>query len=95
MSGAPLLQHPYYLLSWTTMSHEQRDFRRGLALQWARTVLRPGNQLLVARCGGRSTFTMANWDGHWIVSISGIDDISPLCVLRVNGRDVVNPGLWP
>lgn len=33
-----------------------------------------------------ATFTFAGWDGHWIVSKSGINDISASSITHVNGQ---------
>lgn len=88
-----LLDHPYYQLDWMGMDKAERRQRSELARQWAMDMIKLGDRITVARCGGRSTFTMAGWDGHWMVSRSGWNDLAPICVLRINGRHVVNPGL--
>lgn len=84
--------HPYYQLDWVAMPKHERDQRRELSQAWAEATVKPGDVLFVARCGGRSRFTVARWDGKWIESKSGANDISPLCILRINGRDASNPG---
>ena len=52
----------------------------------AKAVLRVGDRLRVTKCPGTKRWiTFASWSGHWIVSKSGIDDFSPLCVDMLNG----------
>lgn len=60
-----------------------------LAEQNAKAILKPGDRLRVTRCPGTKRWiTFKSWDGHWIVSKSGIDDISPKCVDRLNDKPV-------
>lgn len=74
------------------LTDEQRaeNQRRSLiAEQNAKKVLKAGDRLRVTKCpGGKRWITFAEWDGHWIVSKSGINDYSPLCVDRLNGEVV-------
>lgn len=52
----------------------------------AKGVLKVGDRLRVSKCPGTKRWiTFASWSGHWIVSKSGIDDFSPLCVDMLNG----------
>ncbi|MCU0892448.1 MAG: hypothetical protein MUE77_12080 [Sandarakinorhabdus sp.] len=95
MKRTCLLDHPYYQLDWIAIPPAERVRRRDAAYVWARAILKVGDRLTVSRCGYRKTYTMAGWNDPWIVSASGIYDISPLCVLRINGQHIVNPGLWP
>lgn len=74
------------------MTPEQREEnkRRSLVAEAnAKKVLKPGDRLRVTKCPGTKRWiTFAGWDGHWIVSKSGIDDYSPLCVDMRNGAPV-------
>ena len=74
------------------LTEEQRVENRRLSLlaeQNAKTVLKPGDRLRVTKCPGTKRWiTFERWDGHWIVSKSGINDFSPLCVDMVNGEPV-------
>lgn len=55
----------------------------------AKRVLKPGDRLRVAKCPGTKRWiTFASFDGHWIVSKSGINDYSPACVDMLNGKPV-------
>lgn len=55
----------------------------------AKKILKPGDRLRVTKCPGTKRWiTFAEWEGHWIVSKSGIDDYSPRCVDRLNGGPV-------
>jgi hypothetical protein len=55
----------------------------------AKGVLKVGDRLRVSKCPGTKRWiTFANWSGHWIVSKSGIDDYSPLCVDMLNGESI-------
>ena len=52
-------------------------------------MLRKGDRIRVSRCGGIVvTYTFEEWDGVWIRSKSGIDDLHPLNILKVNGIPV-------
>lgn len=64
--------------------------RRGLiAEENAKKVLKPGDRLRVTKCPGTKRWiTFDSWDGHWIVSKSGINDFSPMCVDMLNGEPV-------
>lgn len=74
------------------LSEQQRQLNRErslLAEQNAKKVLKPGDRLRVTKCPGTKRWiTFATWDGHWIVSKSGIGDYSPLCVDMLNGEAV-------
>ena len=60
-----------------------------LAVENAKKVLKPGDRIRVTKCPGtRRWITFAGWDGYWIVSLSGINDYSALCVDRLNGAPV-------
>lgn len=59
------------------------------AIERAKARLKIGDRIRVRRCGGISaTYTLAGWDGCWMVSKSGISDLFPLHVTRVNGQPV-------
>lgn len=74
------------------MTEDQRIENRRLSViaeQNAKKILKPGDRLRVTKCPGTKRWiTFAKWDGHWIVSKSGIDDYSPLCVDRLNAEAV-------
>ena len=74
------------------LTEEQRaeNRRRGLVAEAnAKKLLKSGDRLRVTKCPGTKRWiTFAEWDGHWIVSKSGIDDYSPLCVDMLNGEAV-------
>lgn len=65
----------------------------------ARAALQHGDRIRVTRCGGGSpTFTFVGFDEdtpgvrdgslkpYWMVSKSGLNDLSPFCVIAVNGK---------
>lgn len=55
----------------------------------AKAALKPGDRIRVGRCGGAfPTYTFVGFDegsSYWMVSKSGRDDLSPYCVIAVNG----------
>lgn len=54
----------------------------------ARRLLKVGDRLRVARCGGQKvTVTMTGWDGRWITSAK-YNDIHARHVEKVNGVPV-------
>lgn len=61
------------------------------AAERAYAALKLGDRIRVTRCGGSApTFTLdgfVEFNGHrrWMRSRSGIDDLSPYCVIAVNG----------
>lgn len=60
-----------------------------LATKNAQDVLCVGDKIRASRCGGiKSTYTFLRWENDFIVSKSGIDDISALNIDRLNGRPV-------
>ena len=57
------------------------------AVEAAKKVLRKGDRIRVSRCGGIvATYTFDGWDGIWIRSKSGIDDLHPASISKVNGK---------
>lgn len=59
------------------------------AVENARGILKPGDKIRVDRCGCFSaTYTFDHWDGNWIVSKSGIDDLFAGSITRLNGTPV-------
>lgn len=51
-------------------------------------ALKPGDRLRIQRCGPTFvTVTFRDWDGGWICSRT-LYDISPVNVLKVNGKPV-------
>lgn len=70
-------------------SVEERQRLFLLAEQNARTVLKRGDRIRVTKCPGTKRWaTFECWDGHWIVSRSGINDFAPGCIDMVNGNPV-------
>ena len=70
---------------------KQRNERR---VENAKKILKCGDRIRVSRCSGtNTTYTFSGWDGRWIVSKSGINDISVVSVFRLNGKDIdfLNP----
>lgn len=74
------------------LTEEQKEERRRQSLiaeKNAKLVLKPGDRLRVTKCPGTKRWiTFSHWDGHWIVSKSGIDDYSPFHADRVNDTAV-------
>lgn len=74
------------------LTEEQKAENRRLGLlaeENAKKVLQPGDRLRVSKCPGTKRWiTFSHWDGHWIVSKSGINDYSPRHVDRVNDQAV-------
>lgn len=70
------------------LTEEQKAENRRLCMiaeKNAKKVLRVGDKIRVTKCPGTKRWiTFAGWDGHWIVSKSGINDYSPRCVDMVN-----------
>jgi hypothetical protein len=55
----------------------------------AKTTLKRGDRLRVVRCPGTKRWvTFDHWDGQWIVTKSGIDDIHAVNIDKVNDRDI-------
>ncbi len=70
------------------LSEEQKALLKR-ATERARAVLKPGDRLSARRCCDQKIHvTMSAWDGDWIVSRSGIDDIHAAHIYRLNGRPV-------
>ena len=76
------------------MSHTEEERARRvrlskLATDSAKTTLKNGDRLRVTRCPGTKRWvTFDHWDGYWIVTKSGIDDIHAINVDRVNTESV-------
>lgn len=76
--------------------HKENDAERNARIrksliceQNAKKILKKGDRLRVSKCPGTKRYiTFERWDGHWIVSKSGIDDYSPVSVDRLNGKEV-------
>lgn len=52
----------------------------------AKRKLKKGDRVSITKCPGtKRTFTFDHWDGHWMVSKSGINDYAPIHILLVNG----------
>jgi hypothetical protein len=57
------------------------------AVNKAKQVLKKGDRIRVTKCPGRKrTIIFESWDGHWIVSKSGINDYSPTSIDMLNGK---------
>lgn len=73
------------------MTHEERRARRIAFIaevERAKKVLKRGDRIRVSRCGGIvATYTFDHWDGYWIVSKSGIDDLAAGSISKINGKD--------
>jgi hypothetical protein len=56
----------------------------------AKAALKQGDRLRITRCGclKKTWVTFDRWDGKWIVSRSGISDISPTHIDQVNNKPV-------
>jgi hypothetical protein len=71
------------------LTEEEKERNRKLSLiaeRNAKAVLKVGDRLRVTKCpGSKRWITFVSWSGHWIVSKSGIDDFSPICVDMLNG----------
>lgn len=60
-----------------------------LAGRNAKKVLKPGDRVRVTKCPGTKRWvTFVGWNGHCIVSKSGISDYSPCTIDRLNGEPV-------
>jgi len=70
------------------LTPEQLDeIRRATAR--AKAVLKPGDRICTRRCGGGlHTYTFAGWDGDWITTKGGTDDISARNIVKLNGEAV-------
>jgi hypothetical protein len=59
------------------------------AIANAKRILKPGDRIRVSRCMGvKRTYTFDGWDGIWIVSKTGINDIAAGHIDRLNGGPV-------
>jgi len=68
---------------------KQKHINWLLAVAKAKQVLKPGDRIRCSRCGGIvATYTFDGWDGNWIVSKSGINDISPTHISKLNGQPI-------
>lgn len=68
---------------------EKRRAEAYRARDRAKALLKPGDRIRVSRCGGLlRTYTFSHWDGFWAVSVSGISDLSPTSIDRLNGAPV-------
>lgn len=59
------------------------------ATELAKKVLKSGDKIRCSRCPGRLvTYRFSHWDGSWIVSASGINDIAAMNIDRLNGQPI-------
>jgi len=57
----------------------------------AKNILKPGDKIRAVRsnCSSRvRSYTFERWDGNWIVSRSGVNDIAAISIDLVNGIPV-------
>ena len=78
---------------WSALSAEEKRAwlkkHSPIARESAGKVLKAGYRVRVTKCpGNKRWITFSHFDGHWIVSKSGINDYSPLSVDMVNDRKV-------
>lgn len=68
------------------MTHEKYATSK-IAEAKAKAVLLPGDNVGCTKCPGtKRVFIFSHWDGHWMVSKSGIDDYSPASIYSLNGK---------
>lgn len=73
----------------TEQQLEENRKRFAIATANAKEHLSPGDRIRVTKCPGTKRWiTFAGWDGHWIVSKSGINDYAACRVDMVNGKAV-------
>lgn len=73
------------------MSRRRTDHLAELrrATERARAVLKPGDRIRCRRCGGlQRTYTVKGWFDDCVESVSGIYDLVPWHIDRLNGRPV-------
>lgn len=74
------------------MNDISKEEKRALFLKGvekAKTILKEGDRFRCTRCGGiKRTYTFSHFDGFWIVSKSGIDDLAASCIDMLNGLPV-------
>lgn len=72
----------------------ERVYYSHVATENAKKSLIQGDVLIVERCMGKKVrFVFDCWDGRWIVSKSGKNDIAAINIISVNGKpvDFANP----
>lgn len=66
--------------------HDRHQLEFKTAVNNARVSLIPGDRIRASHgCRNPATFTFVGWDGNWIVSKSGINDIPARSITSVNG----------
>ncbi len=84
-------------MAWNTYSPRRRA-RAELASLNAKKILVPGDRILVGRDGGmQATYTFKEWDGHWMVSASGLCDLAPSSLKAINRVPInifLHPQFW-
>lgn len=59
------------------------------ALARSMETLKPGDRFRASRCGGiRAWYRFSHWDGDELITASGIYDIHPINIDRLNGEPV-------
>lgn len=73
-----------------TDEQKKQNHQRFLrAVATAKKILKRGDRIRATKCPGtKRWFIFERWDGNWIVSKSGIDDIAACCIDRVNSKIV-------
>lgn len=78
-----------------TLTQDQKASLGRHAQAAAALVMKPGDKFRATKCPGNKRWaTFAGFDGYWIVSKSGINDFSPLCVDMVNNTPVDFSAGW-
>jgi hypothetical protein len=73
------------------LAESRAIFKRGVAE--AQKVLKPGDRIRSNRgCGPYATYTFTGWDGDWIKTKSGYNDIAATNIKKVNGEAMTFPG---
>lgn len=55
----------------------------------AKSLLRRGDKVRLSICGGgQATYVFECWDGEWMLSKSGVNELHPYNVVRLNGKAI-------
>ncbi|USN15426.1 hypothetical protein KIKIMORA_02800 [Brevundimonas phage vB_BpoS-Kikimora] len=66
---------------------EEQRAHYGRSVTRAKALLRRGDKVRLTICGGgEATYVFDCWDGEWMISKSGIDELHPYNVVRLNGK---------
>lgn len=75
----------------SALTKAERDAQYARAAANAKRILKPGDKIMVKRCGGMKVrYEFAGWcrNGQWAFSKTGVDDIHAINIYKVNGRFV-------